>query len=806
MRREPLQKIWRNFIRLVYREVPNRPLKKRLQRREKVNPYELFLQREGNSTYEEDAQLENRWLFLTPPDGRLAAAARGEVANFLAEHPTAEIIYCDEDLYDAEKGRHTPYLKPGWSPELLLAYNYIRRPLAIQREVWKKLEGINPQMDEPAFWAFLLRAMEIGVNIAHLPKILMHKEQGEEEVQDRNLVQRQSQILQFYLQHQRIPASPIFSSYWAFPNQPIFHLRWPDTGPLVSILIPSKNNLRLLRACIRSLKKTRYHPYEIIVLDNASDDRATLDYLDQIKQESHIQVIRIPNIHDRFSFAYINNQGVNYAKGELLVFLNDDTEVISPDWLSQLVGYHQIEGVGMVGAKLLYRDRSIQHIGVAMNMYTGTFEGFPLHYYSGQKSRHPKLIPLTQASRNVGGVTAACCLISKKLFQTLGGFDEKSFPVSLNDMDLCIRVRKKGLRIVFASQAVLLHKESKSRKGLLELDEMVAFKQKYPQPDDPYYPANYSRIRAFQIAPVPKTKDPILAKKTPQVSFVESASETCLSWHQLKRALAKGKQWEVNSPSLQTDVLVGKGTVAIPLIKKAQAQDIPFIWYLDHLPRADHVPLYEAAFCLIAPSHRIRLLVEQLAPNAVVEVVKMAIETERDLPNISKAEARRQLGIQDGQIVSLLNDDPGGENLKAYLHRMTAGMACQYLELGNQDSLPKSTWKEQLAFRAADIFVNAAMHSTDMSYILQAMRFGLPIVSYVDIGVEEYVWEDVNARLVPTGNKRFLANKLEEMARNEAGREHAAEMSNKVFQLNTTFEGMVGRIHTVMMPAVLTKE
>ena len=461
LRQEPLSQVWRNFRRFLYRRIPSTPLNWQKPKVKRPDLYAQYQARERNPLFLPPPSLaEDEWVFMFTPETQLAQSAQAEVAHFLAEHPTADILYCDQDMMDEQGRRSQPYFKPGWSPETLLSYNYIGQPLVVRRKVWEELGGAAASENaKGGFWDFWLRVTETSYEVFHLPKVLLHFKKRPVQLEGERT------FLQAYLHRQKLPAEAVPTTYLASPDDPIFHLQWPDTGPLVSILIPSKNNWKLLRHCILSLQKTSYKAYEIIVLDNASDHPKTVSYLEEVAQQGHVQVVSIPNKGDTFSYAYLNNEGVKAAEGDLLVLLNDDTEVVSPEWLSQMVGYHRIGGVGMVGAKLLYPNKRIQHVGVALNMYTGEFEGFPLHYLAHRKEDDPHLVPFTQVSRNVAATTAACCLISKQLFMDVGEFDEANFPISLNDIDLCLRVRRAGYRIVVASQAELIHKEGKKQKG-----------------------------------------------------------------------------------------------------------------------------------------------------------------------------------------------------------------------------------------------------------------------------------------------------------------------------------------------------
>lgn len=689
LQREPLDQILRNLRRQLARNLPNNIS----GTTDQPDLYQAFLAREIKSPLAEQVKTElPDWVFPHTDAYQLAPHAKAAVAAFVQVNPTVDIIYCDEDQIDKAGNRHSPIFKPGWSPERLLAYNYIGQPLAVRRDLLP--EG------EVDFWKFLLEASSQKQAIAHLPKVLMHKTQIQTQVQ----IQTQIQT--------------------------------PDTGPLVSILIPSKNQHKLLKACLDSLEKTTYTNYEILVLDNASDHPKTCAYLKTLQGKKKTQVIRIPNKGAQFSFSYINNTGVKSARGELLLFLNDDTEVQNPAWLSQMVGYHSLEGVGIVGAKLLYPNQTLQHIGVGIGMFTGNFDGFPVHYFAERKADDPQLVEHTQVSANVMAVTGACCLISKSLFEALGGFDEELFPLTFNDIDLCLKAQQAGKRIVMAHEAVLIHKESKSRKGLPEHREMIHFKRKYRGLKDAYYNPNLSLVEHFSIRPT-----------------------------------------------------------GAPLPNEIVKNENPDVLMEDLSP-----------FCVITSSHRMRRHIERTIGTVPVEVVKMAVRPE-DIeisdPAWNRETARTQLGFGKNTKVILHRDEGTGkkelEIIEYALKRLKkkAETPFELLRLPNE----KITEKE--AFAIADIFVRTAMHSDNMRYVLLAMQAGLPVVSHVDMGVEEYVLEGQNAILVPTGDLKFLVKAIQEAASKAV---EFGQLSRRIIELNPTFAEREQKIKNLMIKAILLKQ
>lgn len=701
LKREPLDQILRNLRRVLASKLP-----KARAHEKKVDRYQQFIQREHIPPVPRfDSKKLVDWTFPHTDTYILSDHAASEVIAFLAAHPQVDIIYCDEDQMDKSGKRHAPYFKPAWSPENILATNYIGEPLAVRTSILPPV-----QVDR---WDFWLGAVEKKHEVVHLPKVLMHR------VNDpiSTSLTSVADMLQAYLIQQKVAAKAIPSPYRSTLNQPLFHLQWPDTGPLVSILIPSKNNYKLLKSCLDALAKTTYKQYETLVLDNASDEPQTLNFLTSLQHNPSTRVLRIPNVGDQFSFSYINNEGVKAANGKLILFLNDDTEVVNPTWLSQMVGYHSLTGVGLVGAKLLYPDGSLQHVGVGTGMYTGNFEGFPVHYFAGRKADDAALIAHTQISNNVMAVTGACCLIAKALFETLGGFDEARFPLSFNDIDLCLRVHQAGHRIVMAHDAVLIHKESKSRKGLPEYREMINYKRKYKGAKDAYYNPNLSLVNPFEIRPT----------------------------------------------------AAGMGEMV----------------FVREMPNTDMVSTLSQVFCVLVPSHRMRTYVEKIAPNAVVEVKKTVLDTESMLPyqGISKEEARAKLGFAKDKIVFINYSGIAPYISHQVFTRVAKKLSQRYPNTFDFCLLTGREEDDLLAFLAADIFVNTKEHGTEVKPMLLAMYLGLPIISYADIGMQEYMLEGLNGLLVPTGSVSQLRKAMEKIGTDAALRDSFGQMSKEVLEL-----------------------
>jgi GT2 family glycosyltransferase len=238
-----------------------------------------------------------------------------------------------------------------------------------------------------------------------------------------------------------------------------------EAGDLASIIIPTRNRVDLLRQCIGSiLEKTSYQTYEILIVDNDSDDPETLDYLESLRSDSRIRVIKISG---PFNYSRLNNLAVKEARGSILLLLNNDTEVITPEWLSEMVAQARRSEIGCVGALLLYPDDTIQHAGVILGL--GGVAGHAFKYRPGNFPVHAYLNLLV---RNYSAVTAACLAVRKSVYEEVNGLDEENLTVAFNDVDFCIRVNEVGYQNLYTPHAVLYHHESVSR-GSDESEEKI---------------------------------------------------------------------------------------------------------------------------------------------------------------------------------------------------------------------------------------------------------------------------------------------------------------------------------------------
>ena len=403
--------------------------------------------------------------------GELSRNAMFELIKHLNRHPLDDLIYWDEDQLDANGSRCEPFFKPDWSPDLILSMNYVGESFAVRRSLIDEAGGMRSNYGVDRVYDLVLRATERTQAIVHIPEVLYHRHESDAALQDTRSI---GEALRRRGVSGRVETS----------HPDCYSVRYEIRDyPIVSILIPTKDKSRLLRQCIDSIEKnTDYPNYEIIVLDNESSDRETLDYFARIAEK--VRILRCPG---RFNFSAINNRGAAEARGEFLLFLNNDTEVIRPEWMHAMVEHALRPEVGAVGAKLLFGDGRIQHAGVVLGL-----EGIVGHAFRlvrEDAAGHPVL---ANVIRDCSAVTAACMMMRHSLFDEVGGFDE-ALPIDFNDVDLCLRLRRRGYLIVYTPLALLYHYESATRGHRHHLEYQKLFLQRwssYIRSGDPYYNRN----------------------------------------------------------------------------------------------------------------------------------------------------------------------------------------------------------------------------------------------------------------------------------------------------------------------------
>ena len=450
---------------------------------------------------------------LLDHDDELAATALYFVALALNKNPDLQLLYSDEDKLDDQDRRSEPYLKSDWNPELLLAQNFISHLSVYRTDLVRRVGGFRVGFEGSQDYDLTLRCIEQirPEQIKHLPWVLYHWRMTDQStsfcVTAKPYAQEAAvKAVQEHLERQKIAGTvvPSFDIYL----QTKYAL--PKERPMVSIVIPTRDQLLSLRKCLDGIfHKTDYHPYEVIVIDNESNDHATLEFLAGLRKRDGVHVERIEG---GFNYSRLNNRGVKLSRGPLVALLNDDIEVINDDWLSEMVSRAMQPKVAMVGARLWYPNGTIQHGGVILG--AGGIAG---HALLGLRRFQPGYFARAHLAQNVSAVTTACAVVRRDAYMQVGGFDE-DLAVTFNDVDLCLRLREAGYWIVWTPHAELIHHESASRgwddsapKQTRFLAEIAHMKSKWGAilQRDPFYNPNLSLDEnLFTLAFPPRTIKP----------------------------------------------------------------------------------------------------------------------------------------------------------------------------------------------------------------------------------------------------------------------------------------------------------
>lgn len=413
----------------------------------------------------------------------------------------ADYIYCDEATFKGNSINHmiTMHFKPDYAPDNLLANNYICHFSVFSRELLESGELFRSQFDGSQDHDMILRLTAKAKHIVHIPRILYywrsHKGSVASSIDAKTYAINAAKgavadrLTRLGYKNFEIESTRAFAT--------IFRIKYELTSrPLVSIIIPNKDHVDDLSRCVESIiNLSTYDNYEIVIVENNSETAEIRTYYEEISRHPRVQVVEYKG---DFNYSKINNFGVQYAKGEYLLLLNNDTEVITPDWMEELLMYAMRKDVGVVGAKLYYPDKTIQHAGIVIGLGAHRTAGHT--HYRIPEANVGYMGRLCYA-QDVTAVTGACMMVSKALYEELGGLDE-SFTVALNDVDFCLRVREKGFLNIFTPFAELYHYESKSRgsdkkdeRALRYQQESDRFRVKWADAlakGDPYYNPNFS--------------------------------------------------------------------------------------------------------------------------------------------------------------------------------------------------------------------------------------------------------------------------------------------------------------------------
>lgn len=442
------------------------------------------------------------YIMFADHDDLLSPDALYEMVYALNNDREIDVVYSDEDKTNFENNKYfEPHFKPDFSIDLLRSVNYICHLFMVKRELMDEVGYLRTEYNGAQDYDFVLRCCEKAKKIYHVPKVLYHWRCHERSTSSNpasKMYAFEAGKRAIEAHYERVGITGV--SVELTPNLGLYRSRFEVKGnPLVSIIIPNKDHTDDLDKCLQSIiNKSTYTNYEIIIIENNSEWPETFEYYKKLENDN--ERCRVIYWKKEFNYAAINNFGAKEAKGDYLLLLNNDTEVITPDWMEEMLGYCQREDVAIVGARLYYPDDTIQHAGVILG-----FGGIAGHAAIGQDRYELGYMARALTPQDVSIVTAACMMVDKKIYDEVEGLDER-YKVAFNDVDFCMKVRAKNYLVVYNPYAELYHYESKSR-GLEDTPEKVArfageidmFKSKWREElkkGDPYYNPNLSLKRA----------------------------------------------------------------------------------------------------------------------------------------------------------------------------------------------------------------------------------------------------------------------------------------------------------------------
>lgn len=836
-------------------------------------------------------------LVLLDHDDQLTPNAIGEVAIHFAQFPETDFLYSDHDKIDVDGRRFDPWFKPDWSPELLLSYCYVGHLKALRKSLYTEIGGCRKAFDGAQDHDLALRATEKARQIGHIPLILYHWASAPGSTAShgsaKSYAHEAGRMAVSEALGRRGQVAKVVQPRWARKRFSIFELEFPDDGPSVTIIIPTRNRTDLLRKCISSLQKTSYKNYSILIVDNQSDDPEAISYLDETHHEH--MTVRVPD--GSFNFSYINNTAAQNVTSDFLLFLNNDTEVIEPKWLSQMVGYALMPGVGAVGAKLVFADDTIQHAGVIQGVGD---QGLPDHAFKTCARVDHGYMALASVSRNCSAVTAACMLTPRQLFLEIGGFDEDFLGTSYQDADYCMKLLDRGYRIVYCHRAELYHFEGSSRATGSDLKERASYCTRYRRRNDPFYsphltkkapptfqirPRSYflGRCKAIKaimcghnlnwegapgvqqqlclglkerevidptvISPVDGPRSEVYKRSKVDVCVIDLSishlSDVTTYDHAIDRL-------GTHLSELGAEIIYANTLQTWYAVEIAQKLGIPAIWnihesedpmsYFDFLIPEIRDRAYDCfayPYRVVFVSEATRDLWHSLDSKHNFTVIHNALNLrslDNDSPRWSRQSARKSLNIADREVAILLLgtvcERKGQHDLPLALGRLpvethdrircfivgdrvspaTAGyrsglfkiVECLPESLSKRISIVPETPDTERYYKAADIFVCTSRIESYPLVILEAMAYGLPIVTTPVYGIAEQVAPNVNSLIYDPGNIDQLAMHLRRLIVEGKIRLELAGNSTRVLEGLSDLENMMDLYAQIFKEAFLT--
>lgn len=439
------------------------------------------------------------WILFHGQHDLLPKHALYVLADALERTPDVDMIYSDQDDIDQDGVRHSPCFHPAWNEDLVLSSGRLLGLSAYRTEVFVAAGGRDRHHGDASCYDMTLRCLTHTKpdRILHIPRVLYHHR--EERASARKLVARyhlndeRRRAIERHLARRGADASVSMTAYGYRIQYAV-----PESPPLVTLIIPTRNGFSLLSRCVDSIiERTRYRPFEIVIVDNGSDERDTLEYMTRVSRDHGVRLLR----DDRpFNYSALNNRAVEMAQGEFVVLVNNDIEVLDGGWLDELMGHALRPGIGVVGAKLLYTNDTVQHAGVIMGL-----SGCADHLSRGLGRDEPGYMERAVLTQSLSAVTGACLVVRRSLYRRLGGLNESDLKVAFNDVDFCLRVRQAGYAVIWTPHAVLYHHESATRgsddtaEKIARADREIEYMRKHWGDvifNDPAYNPNLSLDRS----------------------------------------------------------------------------------------------------------------------------------------------------------------------------------------------------------------------------------------------------------------------------------------------------------------------
>ncbi len=421
----------------------------------------VFREQNGHISAASNSALEvasGEWVALLDHDDLLPVHALYCVVEALNANPDVRLIYSDEDKIDQNGQRREPYFKCEWNQDLFYSHNMISHLGVYDRALLEDIGGFRIGLEGSQDHDLALRCIERikPSQIHHIPRVLYHWRVHAESTAGGAVAKPYAAVAGLKALDDHFERTGRKGRHEATATGYRVRYDLPAVPPLVSLIIPTRNAVELVRQCVESIiAKTSYPNYEVIIVDNGSDDQAALDYFAQLSERDNFRILRDER---PFNYSALNNAAAREAKGEILGLINNDIQVITPEWLTELVGIALQPGVGAVGAKLLYPDSTVQHAGVIMGM-----GGVAGHAFKNIQRDDPGYFCRAGVVSNFSAVTAACLVVKKSIYFEAGALNEDDLKVAFNDVDFCLKVLEAGYRNVWTPYAVLFHHESATR-------------------------------------------------------------------------------------------------------------------------------------------------------------------------------------------------------------------------------------------------------------------------------------------------------------------------------------------------------